>query len=87
MSLAVITVHCLFIYKQFQLLKVETQKCPEIKQLLSIAQDQVAPRLKQLKLKLTAKQATLLVDEYSTDRPNSSLRRKETINRPGGTDY
>ena len=54
----------LFIYKQFQLLKVEAQKCPEIKQLLSIAQAQFAARLKQLKLKLTARQATILVEKY-----------------------
>ena len=54
----------LFIYKQFQLLKVEAQKYPEIKQLLSIAQAQFAARLKQLKLKLTVRQATILVEKY-----------------------
>ena len=54
----------LFIYKQFQLLKVEAQKYPEIKQLLSIAQAQFPARLKQLKLKRTARQATILVEKY-----------------------
>ena len=69
--------------------KVEAQKYPEIKQLLSIAEAQIAPRLRQLKLNLTPMKATLS-DEYATDRLNSSPPRKINylkINRPGGTNY
>ena len=33
-------------------------------ELVSTARAQIVPRLKQLRLKLTAQQATLLVDEY-----------------------
>ena len=35
----------------------------QIKQLLSTAQDQIVPMLKQLRLKLTSKQASFAVDE------------------------
>ena len=86
-TLAVIAVQSLFIGSKK---RVEAQKYPEIKQLLSIAETQTARRLKQLKLKLTPMQATLLAGEYETDRLNSSPRRKINhlkINRSGGTNY
>ena len=60
-TLAVIAVQSLFIGSKK---RVEAQKYPEIKQLLSIAQAQFPARLKQLKLKLTARQATILVEKY-----------------------
>ena len=85
-SLAVIAVHGLFTGSKK---RVEAQKYPEIKQLLSIAEAQIAPRHRQLKLKLTPMKATL-ADEYDADRLNSSPRRKINylkINRPGGTNY
>ena len=53
-----------FFYNQLQLLRVETQKWPKVKQLLSSAQAQIIPRLNKMKLKRTVQQATLLVDEY-----------------------
>ena len=61
-SLAVIAVHG--IYKQLHLLRVEAKKWPKIKQLLRTIEAETIPRLKQLKLKLAAQKATLLVDEY-----------------------
>ena len=61
--LAVITVHGL-VNKQLQLLRVEAQKWPKIKQVVSIGHAQVVPRLKQVRLKVTSQQATLLIDEY-----------------------
>ena len=49
----------------------------QIKQLLSTAQDQIVPMLKQLRLKLTSKQASFAVDEYDSGRQNSNPCRKE----------
>ena len=49
---------------QLQLLMVEAQKWPNIKELISTAQAQIVLRLKQLRLKLTSQQATLLVNKY-----------------------
>ena len=60
-----------------QLLRIEAQKSPEINHLLSTAQVKIVSRLKQLMLKLTAQQATLLIDEYETNRRNSSSPRKK----------
>ena len=56
---------------------VEAQKWPKIKQLLSIAQAQIVPRLKQLRLKHTSQQATVLFDEDYAERKTSSSFRKE----------
>ena len=58
-SLAVIAVHT-FLYKQVQLLRVGIQKWSQIKQLASAAQAQIALSFKQLRLKFTSQQATLL---------------------------
>ena len=49
----------------------------QIKQLLSTAQDQIVPILKQMRLKLTSKQASFAVDEYYSHRQNSNSCRKE----------
>ena len=46
------------------MLRVEAQKWPKVKQQLSNVQAKIVPRFKQLRLTLTAQQATLLVDEY-----------------------
>ena len=62
-SLAVTAVHSFFC-KQLQLQGVETPKWSRIKQLLSTAQAQIVPRLKQLRLKLTSQKSTLTVAEY-----------------------
>ena len=48
----------------------------QIKQLLSTAQSQIVPRLKQLRLTLTAQQTTPIVDGYQTDRQNSCSKEK-----------
>ena len=48
----------------------------QIKQLLSIAQAQIVPMLKQLRLKLTSKQTSFAVDEYYSDRPELKLMQK-----------
>ena len=48
----------------------------QIKQLLSIAQAQIVPMLKQLRLKLTSKQTNFAVDEYYSDRPELKLMQK-----------
>ena len=58
-----------FRYNQPQLLKVEAQKWPKLLQIVS--------KFKQLRLKLMAQQATLLVEEYSIDRVNSGSCGKE----------
>ena len=57
--MAVIAVHT-FLYKQVQLLRVGIQKWSQIKQLASAAQAQIALSFKQLRLKFTSQQATLL---------------------------
>ena len=49
----------------------------QIKQLLSTAQDQTVPIFKQMRLKLTSKQASFAVDEYYSHRQNSNSCRKE----------
>ena len=48
--------------EQPPLLRVEAQKWPKVTQQLSNVQAQIVPRFKQLRLKLTAQQAILLVD-------------------------
>ena len=48
----------------------------QIKQLLSIAQAQIVPMLKQLRLKLTSKQTSFAADEYYSDRPELKLMQK-----------
>ena len=62
-SSAVIAV-CGLLYKQFQLLRVEPQKGPKIKQVLSTAQTQIDITLKQIRLNFGSQQATPVVDKY-----------------------
>ena len=56
-------VHVIF-YKQPWLLSVEAQKWSKVKQQLSNAQAQIAPRFKQLRLKPTGQEGPILVEEY-----------------------
>ena len=65
-SLVFTALHGIF-YKQLQLLRVEVSKWPKIKHncsVLSTVQAQIVPRLKQLRLKITSQQSTLLIAEY-----------------------
>ena len=58
-------------------------------QLLSTAPAQIVPSLKQLRLKLTSQQSTLLLNAKQKDRTQANIEKKNhlEINRPGGRNY